>query len=248
MDESERQGTSLASLTNFMVGAANVPASLVERAERVGIPVYRAYGSTEHPVITTGTAEDPLVKRATTDGRATPGNEIRLLDDDGRDVGTGADGEIVTRGPEQFIGYTDAALDRESFLPGGWFRTGDIGRLDDDGYLTITDRKKDVIIRGGENIASKEVEDLLMQHPDVIEAAAVGQPDDRYGERVAAFVRVRDGATFDVEVARAHFAAARVAKQKTPEHIELVAELPRTATGKVRKVDLRRRLAGPTVN
>jgi acyl-CoA synthetase (AMP-forming)/AMP-acid ligase II len=248
MDESERQGTSLASLTNFMVGAANVPASLVERAERVGIPVYRAYGSTEHPVITTGTAEDPLVKRATTDGRATPGNEIRLLDDDGRDVGTGADGEIVTRGPEQFIGYTDAALDRESFLPGGWFRTGDIGRLDEDGYLTITDRKKDVIIRGGENIASKEVEDLLMQHPDVIEAAAVGQPDDRYGERVAAFVRVRDGATFDVEVARAHFAAARVAKQKTPEHIELVAELPRTATGKVRKVDLRRRLAGPTVN
>jgi cyclohexanecarboxylate-CoA ligase len=242
MDEAARQGTSLASLGNYMIGAASVPASLVERADQVGIPVYRAYGSSEHPVITTGTAADPLAKRALTDGRVTPGNEIRLLDDNDREVGVGEDGEIVSRGPELFVGYTNRDLDRESFLPEGWFRTGDIGRLDADGYLTITDRKKDVIIRGGENIASKEVEDLLMQHPDVIEAAVVGKPDDRYGERVAAFLRVRDNTDISLDLLRRHFAEAGIARQKAPEHLELVSEFPRTPSGKIRKVDLREQL------
>jgi acyl-CoA synthetase (AMP-forming)/AMP-acid ligase II len=242
MDEAERQGTSLATMGNYMVGAASVPTSLVERADRVGIPVYRAYGSSEHPVITTGTPTHPLDKRAGTDGTLTPGNSIRLLDDDDCEVGVGEDGEIVSLGPELFIGYTDPALDADSFLPGGWFRTGDIGRVDADGFLTITDRKKDVIIRGGENIASKEVEDLLMQHPAVVEAAAVGRPDERYGERVAVFVQLRDGTSIDVDEVRRHFAAIGVAKQKTPEHIVVVDEFPRTPTGKIRKVDLRRRL------
>ena len=242
MNEAERQGTSLATLGNYMVGAASVPASLVERADRMGIPVYRAYGSSEHPVITTGTPADPLDKRAGTDGSLTPGNSIRLLDDDDHEVGIGEQGEIVSLGPELFVGYTDPALDAESFLPGGWFRTGDIGRLDADGFLTITDRKKDVIIRGGENIASKEVEDLLAQHPDVIEVAAVGLPDERYGERVAAFVQLREGASLDLDEVRRHFAEIGVAKQKTPEHLEFVTEFPRTPSGKVRKVDLRDRL------
>ena len=249
MDEAERQGTSLATLGNYMVGAASVPEALVQRADDLGIPAYRAYGSSEHPVITTGTSAHPLGKRARTDGALTPGNAIRLLDDDDREVPVGHDGEIVSRGPELFIGYTDPALDVDAFLPGGWFRTGDIGRLDDDGFLTITDRKKDVIIRGGENIASKEVEDLLMQHPAVIEAAAVGSPDERYGERVAVFVQLRDGASLDLDEVRRHFAAIGVAKQKTPEHIVLVDEFPRTPSGKVRKVDLRDRLragTGPT--
>jgi acyl-CoA synthetase (AMP-forming)/AMP-acid ligase II len=244
LDEAERQGTSLATLGNYMVGAASVPESLVERADRAGIPVYRAYGSSEHPVITTGTPSHPLAKRAGTDGTLTPGNSIRLVDDDDREVGVGQDGEIVSLGPELFIGYTDPRLDAESFLPGGWYRTGDIGRLDADGFLTITDRKKDVIIRGGENIASKEVEDLLMQHPAVIEAAAVGQPDARYGERVAAFVQLREGASLDLDEVRRHFAAIGVAKQKTPEHLVFVEEFPRTPSGKVRKVDLRAELSG----
>jgi acyl-CoA synthetase (AMP-forming)/AMP-acid ligase II len=159
-------------------------------------------------------------------------------------VGVGHDGEIVSRGPELFTGYTDVDLDKESFLPGGWFRTGDIGRLDADGYLTITDRKKDVIIRGGENIASKEVEDLLTQHPDIVEAAVVGKPDERYGERVAAFLRVRDDAHVDLDVIRQHFARSGVARQKTPEHLELTVDFPRTPSGKVRKIDLRRQLGG----
>lgn len=241
MDEAERQGTDLASFRNYMVGAASVPPALVERAERVGIPVYRAYGSSEHPVITTGTPSDPLGKRANTDGRLTPGNEIRLLDDDG-EVTVGRDGEIVSRGPELFVGYRDVELDAGSFLPGGWFRTGDIGRLDTEGFLTITDRKKDVIIRGGENIASKEVEDLLAMHPAVVEAAAVGKPDDRYGERVAVFVQLRDGMTIDLAEIGRHFAALGVARQKAPEHLELVDGFPRSLSGKVRKVELRDRL------
>jgi acyl-CoA synthetase (AMP-forming)/AMP-acid ligase II len=244
LDAAEATGYDLSSIRNYMVGAASVPAALVERADAAGIPVYRGYGSSEHPVITTGVPSDPIAKRAGTDGRLTPGNEIRLLDGDDREVPIGGEGEIVSRGPELFVGYTDAALDVDAFLPGGWFRTGDIGRLDEDGYLTITDRKKDVIIRGGENIASKEVEDILATHPAVAESAAVGRPDDRYGEQVAVFVQLRPGAALTLDDVRAHFAAAGVAKQKTPEHLELVGELPRSMSGKVRKVDLRARLRG----
>jgi acyl-CoA synthetase (AMP-forming)/AMP-acid ligase II len=244
MDEAERQGTSLATLRNYMVGAASVPASLVERAERIGIPVYRAYGSTEHPVITTGTPLHPLAKRAGTDGMLTPGNSIRLLDDDDHEVGVGVDGEIVSLGPELFIGYTNQALDAASFLPDGWFRTGDIGRLDEDGFLTITDRKKDIIIRGGENIASKEVEDLLARHPAVVEAAAVGEPDERYGERVVAFIQLAPGQTIDLAEVQRHFASIGVAKQKTPERLVIIEQFPRTPSGKVRKPDLRRNLHG----
>ena len=242
LDEAERQGSDLSSLTNYMVGAASVPAALVRRADASGTPAFRAYGSSEHPVITTGTPRDSLDQRAGTDGRLTPGNEIRLLDDDDHEVSVGMDGEIVSRGPELFVGYTDTALDAESFLPGGWFRTGDIGRIDADGFLTITDRKKDVIIRGGENIASKEVEDLLAMHPSVMEAAAVGQADDRYGERVAVFVQLREGQTIDLDEVRRHFAELGAARQKAPEHLEFVDEFPRSLSGKVRKVELRDRL------
>lgn len=242
LDAAQAHGFDVSSIRNYLVGAASVPASLVERADRAGIPVYRAYGSSEHPTISSGRPDDPIDKRAGTDGRLTPGTEVRLLDDDDRDVPIGADGEIVTRGPDQFAGYTDPALDAEAFLPGAWFRTGDIGRFDADGYLTITDRKKDVIIRGGENIASKEVEDILSTHPAVAEVAAVGRPDDRYGERVAVFVRLHPGGTLSLDDVRDHFAASGAARQKTPEHLEVVDDLPRGMSGKVRKVELRDRL------
>ena len=184
----------------------------------------------------------PLDKRAGTDGALTPGNEIRLLDDDDREVAVGRDGEIVSRGPELFVGYTDPALDAESFLPGGWFRTGDIGRLDADGFLTITDRKKDVIIRGGENIASKEVEDLLRdasrrrrgrrRRRCPTNGTASGSPCS------SSFAMARSLDLDDV----APTSPAGVARQKTPEHIVLVDEFPRNSSGKVRKVDLRETL------
>lgn len=242
LDEAEAQGIDLHSIGNYMVGAASVPASLVERADAAGICVYRGYGSSEHPTISSGTPADPLSKRAGTDGRLTAGNEIRLLDDDDKDVAVGKDGEIVSRGPELFVGYRNPELDQVSFLPGAWFRTGDIGRLDADGYLTITDRKKDIIIRGGENIASKEVEDVLARHPAVVEAAAVGRPDPRYGEKVAVFVQLKPGQSIDLDEIGHHFSSAGLARQKTPEHLVLVDEFPRSLSGKVRKVELRERL------
>jgi acyl-CoA synthetase (AMP-forming)/AMP-acid ligase II len=241
MEAAKRDGRDLSSLRGYMVGAASVAPSLVEAADAFGIRAYRAYGSSEHPVVTTCWPDDPLSKRATTDGRATPGNEIRIVDDDGNDVVKGSDGEIAVRGPEQFIRYQSPEHDRLSFLPGGWFLTGDIGRIDAGGYLTITDRKKDVIIRGGENIASKEVEDLLASHPSVLEAAVIGKPDERYGERVMAFVILREGASLIVDDVKRYFVERGIAKQKTPEFIEVVAELPRGMSGKVKKFELRER-------
>jgi cyclohexanecarboxylate-CoA ligase len=155
------------------------------------------------------------------------------------DVPAGHDGEILTRGPELFTGYTDVTLNAAAFLPGRWFRTGDVGRLDGDGYLTVTDRLKDIIIRGGENISAKEVEDLLITHPAVADVAVIPSPDPVMGERVCAVVVLRPGFSFDLDQARAHFAAAGAARQKTPEVIAVTDELPRTPSGKVRKDVLR---------
>ena len=237
LDERDRGAATLASLRAFLVGAAGVPPALVERAERAGIAAYRSYGSSEHPTISEGTPADPLVKRATTDGRVIGGNEVRIVDDTGADV---PEGEIVTRGAELFLGYSDPALDHDAFLPGGWFRTGDIGRMDADGYLTITDRKKDVIIRGGENISSKEVEDVLSRHPRIAAVAAVGIPDERYGERVCAVVVLRDAGTgLDLAEIVRHFDHVGIARQKAPERLVVVDELPRTAAGKVQKFRVR---------
>jgi acyl-CoA synthetase (AMP-forming)/AMP-acid ligase II len=241
LDAADAEGRDLSSLTKFMVGAANVPRAVVELADERGIAAYRAYGSTEHPTVTSGAPEDPIEARATTDGRATPGNEVRVVDDDGNDVAAGDRGEVVTRGPELFLGYSDPTFDVGAFLPGGWFRTGDIGVLEH-GFLTIVDRKKDIIIRAGENIASKEVEDLLLEHPAVADAAAVAAPDARLGEVVGAFVVLQPGARLDLAEVRRWFGAAGVAVQKAPERLEVVSELPRGPGGKVLKVELRERL------
>ncbi|WP_261574892.1 class I adenylate-forming enzyme family protein [Frankia gtarii] len=239
LDAAQRDARGLGPLRDFLVGGASVSPTLVERAERAGVSAYRAYGSSEHPTISSGSAADPLDRRAATDGRVMPGSEVRILDPAGHDLGHGEEGEIVTRGPEQFAGYRDPALDATAFTADGWLRTGDIGRVDADGYLTITDRIKDIIVRNGENVSSKEVEDLLMTHPAVAEAAAVAEPDNRTGERVCVFVLPRRGSVLDLDEVRAHFAAAGAAKQKTPERLVIVADLPRTAAGKVRKHELR---------
>lgn len=170
------------------------------------------------------------------------GTEVRIVDESGRPVPIGTDGDIESIGPDQFVGYLDDALDAEAFTPDGWFRTGDIGRMDDRRCLTITDRRKDVIIRGGENLSSKEIEDALARHPDVVDAAVVAGPHPTLGESPCAFVVVRPGAVIDVPALRQWFAAEGLARQKTPERIEVLDDLPRTPTGKVRKVDLRARL------
>lgn len=239
LDQQANGTATLGTLRECLTGAAPVPPSLIERADDAGITAFRSYGSSEHPTVSAGTIADSLGRRAATDGRLLAGNSVRLVAADGSDVPEGQGGEILTRGPELFTGYTDPALNAAAFLPGGWFRTGDIGRIDAGGYLTVTDRLKDIIIRGGENISAKEVEDLLVTHPAVADVAVIPVPDPALGERVCAVVVPRPGFTFDVEAARAHFAAAGVARQKTPEVVVLVDELPRTPSGKVRKDVLR---------
>jgi cyclohexanecarboxylate-CoA ligase len=239
LDQQASGAATLGTLRECLTGAAPVPPSLIRRADAAGITAFRSYGSSEHPTVSAGTIADPLGRRAGTDGRLLAGNQVRLVDPAGRDVTDGRDGEIITRGPELFAGYTDPALNAAAFLPGGWFRTGDVGRIDADGYLTVTDRLKDIIIRGGENISAREVEDLLITHPAVADVAVIPVPDPALGERVCAVVVARPGLTFDVDQAREHFAAAGAARQKTPELIVLADELPRTPSGKVRKDVLR---------
>lgn len=238
LDAAERDGRDLSSLLSVLVGATPVPPSLISRCAEHGLKTFRCYGSSEMPTVTTGDPEDPMEKRLTTEGRPMLGAEIRFVDDDGNDV---EEGELAIRGPDLFVGYRDEALNRTAFLPGGWFLTGDIGRFDADGFLQITDRKKDVIIRGGENISSREVEDLLFRHPDIAEAAVVAAPDARMGEVVCAFVIPRPGHRPTLEAVRDQFFSAGIARQKTPERLVVVDDFPRNSTGKVLKHELRSR-------
>ncbi|HMC43162.1 MAG TPA: AMP-binding protein [Acidimicrobiales bacterium] len=233
------------------LGGASVPRAVAERARGLGISLVRMYGSTEHPSTTGATHDDPAEKRLNADGRALPGVELRIVDDAGRDLAPGTAGEIVSRGPDCFLGYSDPALTREAFDREGWFSTGDVGVLDEDGWLTITDRKKDVIIRGGENVSAVEVEELLARLPGVAEVAVVAAPDARLGEHACAFVRALPGAPApDLAAIRSHLEAAGLARPKWPEELRLVEDFPRTPSGKVQKFALRQRLreeaAAPT--
>ena len=241
MKAAEATGADISSLRVFGLGASAITPENVRWTDKLGFPSGRTYGMTEHPVVSTSGGES-FEKRAHTDGKVTPRNEVRILDDDDQDVPVGVAGEIATRGPRLFMGYVDTALDQACFLPGGWFKTGDIGRLDAEGYLTITDRKKDIIIRGGENISSKEVEDLLATIPGVVESAVTAMPDPEMGERVCAFVVLKAGASLTLEEVVAHFKREGAMRQKTPERVIVVEDLPRTPSGKVKKVDLRARL------
>jgi acyl-CoA synthetase (AMP-forming)/AMP-acid ligase II len=225
------------------LGGSAVPAAVGERCAALGIEIARSFGSTEHPSITGSTPAAPHDKRVNTDGRPLPGVEIRLVDDDGKDVEIGEPGEIWSRGPELFVGYTDAAATETAFSADGWFMTGDIGVLDDDGYLAITDRKKDIIIRGGENVSAQEIEELLVRMPDVAEVAVVAAPDARLGEVACAFFRMQPGhAPPELPEVRTFLDHAGVARQKWPEHLRSVDEFPRTPSGKVQKFVLRQRL------
>lgn len=225
------------------MGGAAVPAAVAQRATDAGISIVRMYGSTEHPSITGGTHDEPEAKRLNTDGRPLTGVEIRLVDDDGNDVGPDTPGEILSRGPDCCIGYIDASATALAFDVDGWFHTGDIGVRDPKGYLTIVDRKKDVIIRGGENVSAVEVEELLLGIDGITEAAVVAGPDARLGERVVAFVCGAGGVSVpSLQYVRSALGAAGLTRQKWPEDVRAVDALPRTPTGKVRKEELRARL------
>jgi acyl-CoA synthetase len=228
------------------MGGAPVPRAVTERATALGITVFRAYGSTEHPSITGCMYSDPLDKRLNTDGIPLPGNEIRLVDADGKPVDPGVPGEILSRGPELFIGYTDPALTAKVFDDEGWYHTGDIAVMDEDGYICITDRISDVIIRGGENISAAEVEELLLTLPGVAEVAVVAAPDPRMGEHAAAVVRMLPGRQVPaLTEMQGHLKQAGLARQKWPEELIEAREFPRTASGKIQKFRLREQLRNP---
>jgi non-ribosomal peptide synthetase component E (peptide arylation enzyme) len=239
LDEAERTGADISALERFLCGAAAVPPALLQRAEAAGIISWRTYGSTEHPAVCGGGPDDPEDKRHHTDGKPMVGNEIRLVDEAGRDVAPGEDGQILSRGPKQFVGYRNPDLDAEAF-DGTWFRTGDVGRLDPDGHLIVTDRLKDIIIRGGENIAAAEVEHVLGSHPDVHECSVIAAPDPVFGEQVCAVIVPRQpGRPPALESLVAHAEAAGLAAHKRPTVVRTVEELPRTSAGKVRKAELK---------
>jgi acyl-CoA synthetase (AMP-forming)/AMP-acid ligase II len=225
------------------LGGAPVPVALGERAAAQGIAIIRAYGSTEHPSVSGSSFDDPAAKRHATDGRPLTGVEIRLVDADGTEVDPGAPGEIWSRGPDLCVGYTDPALSAAAFDDDGWYRSGDMGVLDADGYLTITDRLKDVIIRGGENLSAAEIEDALAALPMVADVAVVAAPDVRLGEHACAFVRAAlPGTPIELGDIKDALGATGLARQKWPEELRVVDDFPRTASGKIRKVDLRNAL------
>jgi acyl-CoA synthetase (AMP-forming)/AMP-acid ligase II len=231
-------------IRSFPGGGAPKPPQLHYelKAELGGTGIVSGYGLTEHPIAVMGTVQDPDDKLALTEGRATPGTELRIVSLSGAEAERGAEGEVRVRGPHLFRGYVDAALDESAFDAAGWFRTGDLGYLDADGHLAITGRLKDVIIRKGENISAKELEDHLYEHPKVRDVAVVGLPDPESGERACAVV-VRADPTEPLELGElAAFLEARgLARQKIPEQLELVELLPRNASGKVLKRELQAR-------
>jgi acyl-CoA synthetase (AMP-forming)/AMP-acid ligase II len=233
-----------ANMERVGLGGAPVPVELGRRAEGLGIKIIRAYGSTEHPSTTGSQFDDPADQRHTTDGPVLPGVELRLVDLDGADVPAGVAGEILSRGPELCLGYTNPTLN-DAFDDDGWYHTGDIGIVDEHGCLTITDRVKDIIIRGGENLSAAEIENAIAVVPGVAEVAVVAAPDARLGEHACAVIRMVPG-TEPIELADLlpHLEAAGLARQKWPEEVRVVTDFPRTASGKVRKVDLRAALRG----
>jgi acyl-coenzyme A synthetase/AMP-(fatty) acid ligase len=243
LDAAERRGDGLPTMRQFSCGGAAVPPQLIRRAYEVldNCIAVRVYGSTEVPLVTYGWRDNPELA-ATTDGQLFA-YEVKILDDDGFEVAQGEDGEIAARGPGMMLGYADPEQNAEAHTEDGYFLTGDIGQLTPEGAVLITDRKKDIIIRGGENLSAKEIEDALHHHPAIREAAVVSMPHERLGEGVCAFLILAEGAG-DLGLGDvAAFTESRgLARQKIPERIELVADLPRTPSGKVRKDLLRKQL------
>jgi len=241
------------SLRRIGCGGADIPASLIQStAEVTGAIVTRTYGSTEFPTFCQGRADDPPEKLAATEGRPIFPAFGRVVSESGDTLPVGSVGELEVRGPECFAGYLDATLNEQAFSPEGYFRTGDLAVVDADGYITISGRKKDIIIRGGENISAKEVEDLLFENPLIAQVAVVGVPDTALGEKACAVVVLRPGAELPFQDMLRWLDQYGLAKQKYPELLEIWPdELPRTASGKVQKFRLReairRKLAGEAI-
>ncbi|GAA2815184.1 acyl-CoA synthetase (AMP-forming)/AMP-acid ligase II [Aminobacter aminovorans] len=243
-DEAQVARRRLPSLRIFACGGAPVPPELVRRATAAleNCNVFRVYGSTEAPTITLGAAVRGSDVAAETDGYVV-GHDVKVVDEAGQPQGPEIEGEILTRGPELMIGYRRTEDDADAFDAEGYFRTGDLGILRADGALVITGRRKDLIIRGGENISAKELEDALYEHGAIAEVAIVSMPHDRLGEGVCCFAVLASGHSISLADMVAYLDRRGFARQKFPERLEIVAALPRTASGKVQKFVLRSQIA-----
>jgi cyclohexanecarboxylate-CoA ligase len=227
------------SLRSFLCGGAPIPSVLIERAaNELGLTVCSLWGMTE---VLSGTLTEPAraaEKSASTDGRSLEGMEVRIVDSEGRPASTGESGRLLVRGAQMFKGYYKRP-ELQTFDSEGWFDSGDLAYMDEDGYIRISGRVKDILIRGGENVPVVEIENLLYKHPAVAAVAVVGFPDARLGERGCAFIVPRTGSRIDLVAVQTYLSEARMAKQFWPERVEVVTELPRTASGKIQKFKLR---------
>lgn len=238
----EKQPADLSALRFFLCGGTTIPKKVARECQQRGIKLLSVYGSTESSPHAVVNLDDPLSRFMHTDGYAAAGVEIKVVDDARKTLPPGCKGEEASRGPNVFMGYFDEpeltarALDEE-----GWYYSGDLCRMDEAGYIKITGRKKDIIVRGGENISSREVEDILLQHPKIHDACVVAMPDERLGERSCAYVVLKaPHHSLSLEEVVAFFSRKRVAKYKYPEHIVVIEKLPRTASGKIQKFLLRK--------
>ncbi|EFU2671229.1 medium-chain fatty-acid--CoA ligase [Escherichia coli] len=238
----EKQPADLSTLRFFLCGGTTIPKKVARECQQLGIKLLSVYGSTESSPHAVVNLDDPLSRFMHTDGYAAAGVEIKVVDDARKTLPPGCEGEEASRGPNVFMGYFDEpeltarALDEE-----GWYYSGDLCRMDEAGYIKITGRKKDIIVRGGENISSREVEDILLQHPKIHDACVVAMPDERLGERSCAYVVLKaPHHSLSLEEVVAFFSRKRVAKYKYPEHIVVIEKLPRTASGKIQKFLLRK--------
>ncbi|WP_100030791.1 medium-chain fatty-acid--CoA ligase [Escherichia coli] len=238
----EKQPADLSALRFFLCGGTTIPKKVARECQQLGIQLLSVYGSTESSPHAVVNLDDPLSRFMHTDGYAAAGVEIKVVDDARKTLPPGCEGEEASRGPNVFMGYFDEpeltarALDEE-----GWYYSGDLCRMDEAGYIKITGRKKDIIVRGGENISSREVEDILLQHPKIHDACVVAMPDERLGERSCAYVVLKaPHHSLSLEEVVAFFSRKRVAKYKYPEHIVVIEKLPRTASGKIQKFLLRK--------
>ncbi|EPM4201700.1 medium-chain fatty-acid--CoA ligase [Escherichia coli] len=238
----EKQPADLSALRFFLCGGTTIPKKVARECQQRGIKLLSVYGSTESSPHAVVNLDDPLSRFMHTDGYAAAGVEIKVVDDARKTLPPGCEGEEASRGPNVFMGYFDEpeltarALDEE-----GWYYSGDLCRMDEAGYIKITGRKKAIIVRGGENISSREVEDILLQHPKIHDACVVAMPDERLGERSCAYVVLKaPHHSLSLEEVVAFFSRKRVAKYKYPEHIVVIEKLPRTASGKIQKFLLRK--------
>jgi len=234
------------SLRNCPGGGAPKPPKLHHemKEELGGVGIVSGWGLTEAPILTMASVHDPDEKLATTEGRAMPGVLLRAVTLDEVVAGPGEEGELRAKAPQMMRGYLDAALDDAAFDEDGWFRTGDLGVIDQDGYVRITGRLKDVIIRKGENVSAQEVEDLLYEHEQVADVAVIGLPDDERGELVCAVVAAPEGREPLAFAEMQQYLKGRgLRMQAVPERLEIVDVVPRNPAGKLQKHDLRARFS-----